>query len=245
MPKQTSGPALRSEVRVRFAPSPTGFLHVGGARTALFNWLFARQQGGAFLLRIEDTDLERSTEESVKTILEGLEWLRITWDEGPFFQSRSLERHRALARRLLEEGKAYRCFCGAEELDRKRRAAEQEGTAWKYDRTCLRIDPEEARRLAVLNPAALRFLVPGGNVSWDDLVHGPTSFEASVIEDIVLLRSDGSPTYNLSCVADDTEMRVTHVIRGDDHLSNTPKQILLYRAASAEPPRFAHLPLIL
>ncbi len=238
-------PPPHARVRVRFAPSPTGFLHVGGARTALFNWLFARQQDGTFILRIEDTDLERSTEESVRTILEGLRWLGISWDEGPVFQSRSLDRHRALADRLLEERKAYRCFCSAEELDRKRKVAEREGSAWRYDRTCLRLDTEQARRMAERSPAALRFLVPEGEVTWDDLVHGPTSFDASVIEDIVLLRSDGSPTYNLSCVGDDIEMRVTHVIRGDDHLSNTPKQLLLYRAAGAGPPRFAHLPLIL
>jgi glutamyl-tRNA synthetase len=238
-------PETGAGVRVRFAPSPTGFLHVGGARTALFNWLFARQQGGSFILRIEDTDQARSTEESVRTILDGLRWLGITWDEGPIFQSRSLERHRSLARRLLAEGKAYRCFCGAEDLDRKRKAAERDGTAWKYDRTCLRLPADQASRLEERGPAALRFLVPEGVAAWDDLVHGSTSFDASVIEDIVLLRSDGSPTYNLSCVADDMEMRITHVIRGDDHISNTPKQILLYRAAGAEPPRFAHLPLIL
>jgi glutamyl-tRNA synthetase len=219
---------------------------VGGARTALFNWLFARRQGGTFVLRIEDTDLERSTEASVRTIFEGLGWLGITWDEGPFFQSRGVEAHRDLARRLLREGKAYHCFCAAEELDRKRAAAERQGTAWKYDRTCLRLDAGEVRRrLEAGASAAIRFLVPEGTVSWDDLVHGPTSFDAAVIEDIVLLRSDGSPTYNLSCVADDVAMRITHVIRGDDHISNTPKQILLYRAAGAVPPRFAHLPLIL
>ncbi len=235
-----------ADVRVRFAPSPTGFLHVGGGRTALFNWLFARRYGGAFVLRVEDTDLERSNEASVRTILEGLSWLGITWDEGPIFQSRGVEAHRALARRLLDEGKAYHCFCGTEELDRKRGAAEREGTAWKYDRTCLRLDAgERRRRLDAGAPAAIRFLVTEGTVAWDDLVHGPTSFDASVIEDIVLLRSDGSPTYNLSCVADDVAMRITHVIRGDDHISNTPKQILLYRAAGAVPPRFAHLPLIL
>ena len=237
---------MPDSVRVRFAPSPTGFLHVGGARTALFNWLFARRHGGTFILRIEDTDQERSTEASVRTILEGLNWLEITWDEGPVFQSRQIEAHRALARRLLEERKAYHCFCSAAELDARRAAAEAGGVAWKYDRLCLKIPPEEAqRRLRAGEAAAVRFLVPEGTVSWDDLVHGPTSFESAVLEDIVLLRSNGSPTYNLSCVSDDVAMRITHVIRGDDHISNTPKQILLYRAAGAEPPRFAHLPLIL
>src|SRR5205809_3619246 len=235
-----------SAPRVRFAPSPTGFLHVGGARTALFNWLFARRHGGVFILRIEDTDLQRSTDASVKTILVGLAWLGITWDEGPFFQARSVEAHRTMALRLLKEGRAYHCFCAVAELERKRAAAEAEGAAWKYDRTCLRLQPDEVRRrLDQGVPAALRFRVPEGEVAWEDLVHGPMSFAAEAIEDIVLLRSDGSPTYNLSCVSDDIAMRITHVIRGDDHISNTPKQILLYRAAGAEPPRFAHLPLIL
>jgi len=233
-------------VRVRFAPSPTGFLHVGGARTALFNWLFARRQGGVFILRIEDTDTERSTEASVRTILEGLEWLRIDWDEGPHFQSRNVEAHRRLALKLRDEGKAYSCFCTPAELEVRRKAAESAGSAWKYDRLCLRLIPEETRRrLAAGEPSALRFRVPDGEVAWEDLVHGATTFDSAVIEDIVLLRSNGSPTYNLSCVADDIAMRVTHVIRGDDHISNTPKQILLYRAAGAMPPRFAHLPLIL
>jgi glutamyl-tRNA synthetase len=233
-------------VRVRFAPSPTGFLHVGGARTALFNWLFARRNGGIFILRIEDTDQERSTEESVRTILAGLDWLGVTWDEGPFFQSRALEAHRLLAHRLLQEKKAYPCFCSAAELDLRRGSAEKEGIAWKYDRLCLKLPPEQVqRRLRAGEPAAIRFLVPEGTVAWDDLVHGPTLFESAVLEDIVLLRSNGSPTYNLSCVSDDVAMKITHVIRGDDHISNTPKQLLLYRAAGPEPPRFAHLPLIL
>jgi glutamyl-tRNA synthetase len=242
----SGGPGAGAAVRVRFAPSPTGFLHVGGARTALFNWLFARRHGGALILRIEDTDRERSTEASVRTILEGLEWLGIDWDEGPLFQSRFVEAHRAFARRLLEAGLAYRCFCGPEDLERRRRAAEAAGTAWKYDRTCLALPAGEVeRRERAGEPRAIRFRVPEGRVGWDDLVHGATVFEAAVIEDFVLLRSDGSPTYNLSCVSDDADMRVTHVIRGDDHLSNTPKQILLYRAAGAPLPRFAHLPLIL
>ena len=243
-PAGTAPPA--PDVRVRFAPSPTGFLHVGGARTALFNWLFARRHGGVFILRIEDTDLQRSTDASVKTILEGLAWLGITWDEGPFFQARSVEAHRTMALRLLKEGRAYHCFCAVAELERKRAAAEAEGAAWKYDRTCLRLQPDEVRRrLDQGVPAALRFRVPEGEVAWEDLVHGPMSFAAEAIEDIVLLRSDGSPTYNLSCVSDDIAMRITHVIRGDDHISNTPKQILLYRAVRTSPPRFAHLPLIL
>ncbi|HZM70135.1 MAG TPA: glutamate--tRNA ligase [Candidatus Cryosericum sp.] len=232
--------------RVRFAPSPTGFLHVGGGRTALFNWLFARRHGGRFILRIEDTDRERSTEASVRTILEGLTWLGLDWDEGPEFQSHGVEEHRALALRLEREEKAYPCFCTTEEVDARRRAVEAKGGVWKYDRTCLRLDAgERRRRREAGGPCALRFKVPEGMTSWDDQVHGPTSFDNGVIEDLVLLRSDGSPTYNLSCVADDVTMRVTHVIRGDDHISNTPKQILIYRALGHEPPAFAHLPLIL
>jgi glutamyl-tRNA synthetase len=246
MPSQTSGPAAPAAVRVRFAPSPTGFLHVGGARTALFNWLFARNCGGTFILRIEDTDQERSTETSVATILNGLEWLAIDWDEGPFFQSRNVETHRALALRFLAEKNAYHCFCTTAELEARRAAAEHDGVAWKYDRLCLRLAPDEVRKqLADGRPAVVRFRVPEGSVAWDDLVHGSTSFETAVLEDIVLLRSNGSPTYNLSCVSDDIVMRVTHVIRGDDHISNTPKQILIYRAAGAPLPRFGHLPLIL
>ena len=232
--------------RVRFAPSPTGFLHVGGGRTALFNWLFARRHGGVFILRIEDTDLERSNEASVRTILEGLEWLGLDWDEGPFFQSRGVEEHRALARRLEAEGKAYACYCSVEEIEARRRAAESAGGAWRYDRTCLRLSAaEREERRAKGATSALRFRVPDGVTAWNDRVHGETSFDNGVIEDLVLLRSDGSPTYNLSCVADDISMKVTDVIRGDDHISNTPKQILLYRALGHEPPNFAHLPLIL
>jgi len=231
---------------VRFAPSPTGFLHVGGGRTALFNWLFARRHGGRFILRIEDTDQERSTEASVRTILEGLEWLGLVWDEGPFFQARGIDAHRALAARLENEGKAYACFCPVEDLDARRRSAEAAGGAWKYDRACLALAPEEVgRRRAAGIPAALRFKVPDGTTAWSDMVHGPTSFDNGVIEDLVLLRSDGSPTYNLSCVADDVAMTISHVIRGEDHISNTPKQILIYRALGHEPPVFAHLPLIL
>ncbi len=246
MTDRVTGADASGGVRVRFAPSPTGFLHVGGARTALFNWLFARRHGGVFILRIEDTDTERSTEESVRTILEGLEWLRIDWDEGPHYQSGNVDAHRRLALRFLEEKKAYHCLCTPADLEARRKAAESAGAAWKYDRTCLRLAPEEVqRRLAAGEPAALRFRVPDGEIVWDDLVHGTTSFDSAVIEDIVILRSNGSPTYNLSCVSDDIAMRVTHVIRGDDHISNTPKQILLYRAAAATPPRFAHLPLIL
>ncbi len=233
-------------VRVRFAPSPTGYLHVGGARTALFNWLFARREGGTFILRIEDTDVERSREEMTAAILEGMKWLGLDWDEGPYYQSQRRERHKATARRLLEVGKAYPCFCDPAELQARRGEAEKKGISWRYDRTCLRLSPEEARRLAGQGKAACtRFQVPDGVTAWNDRVHGPTAFANDTLEDFVLTRSDGTPTYHLSVVSDDLDMRITDVIRGDDHISNTPKQILLYQALGERIPTFAHLPLIL
>jgi len=240
--------------RVRFAPSPTGYLHVGGARTALFNWLFARRQGGVFVLRIEDTDVERSSAEMVDGILEGLRWLGLDWDEGPlvggpcapYFQSERLDRHRAMAARLVKDGSAYYCYCTPEEIKRKRDAAEEGGAAWRYDRTCCALGADEiASREARRMPRAIRFRVPDGKTTFDDLVHGPIAFDGANIEDFVVLRSDGHPTYHLSVVSDDVEMGITHVVRGDDHISNTPKQILLYRAVGATLPQFAHVPLIL
>jgi glutamyl-tRNA synthetase len=240
--------------RVRFAPSPTGYLHVGGARTALFNWLFARRLGGVFVLRIEDTDLERSSQEMVEGILYGLRWLGLYWDEGPgiggefgpYFQSERLDRHRAMAERLVVSGHAYYCYCSPDTLKAKRDAAEQAGTAWRYDRTCSALTAEEiASRERERLPRVVRFRVPAGPTRFDDLVHGPIEFDGANIEDFVLLRSDAQPTYQLSVVSDDIEMRITHVVRGDDHISNTPKQILLYRAMDAEEPKFAHVPLIL
>ena len=240
--------------RVRFAPSPTGYLHVGGARTALFNWLFARRFGGVFVLRIEDTDLERSSQDMVEGILDGLRWLGLDWDEGPgiggefgpYFQSERLDRHRAMADRLVAQGQAYYCYCTADTLNAKRAAAEQAGSAWRYDRTCSALSPDEiASRERNNAPRAIRFRVPDGPTRFDDLVHGPIEFDGANIEDFVLLRSDGQPTYQLSVVSDDVEMKITHVVRGDDHISNTPKQLLLYRAAGAAEPRFAHVPLIL
>jgi len=237
---------ITSPVRVRFAPSPTGYLHVGGARTALFNWLYARRLGGTFILRIEDTDLQRSSEEMIRAILEGLTWLGLGWDEGPFLQSRNRVEHEAKARRLLAEGTAYRCWCDPGLLDGKRKAAEALGLSWKYDRTCAGVTATERSRLeASGSPACVRLLVPEGKTAYEDLVHGTVSFDNASIEDLVLLRSDGSPVYNLSCVSDDVDMRITHVIRGDDHISNTPKQILIYRALGLPEPRFGHLPLIL
>jgi len=240
--------------RVRFAPSPTGYLHVGGARTALFNWLFARRFGGVFVLRIEDTDLERSSQDMVEGILNGLRWLGLDWDEGPgiggefgpYFQSERLDRHRAMADRLVAEGHAYYCYCTADTLNAKRAAAEQSGSAWRYDRTCCALSPQEiASRERDKAPRAIRFRVPDGPTRFDDLVHGAIEFDGANIEDFVLLRSDGQPTYQLSVVSDDVEMKITHVVRGDDHISNTPKQLLLYRAVGAAEPRFAHVPLIL
>lgn len=233
-------------VRVRFAPSPTGYLHVGGARTALFNWLFARKMGGVHVLRIEDTDRERSTDEHTQVILDGLTWLGITWDEGPYFQGAEGPRHRADAERLLAGGKAYRCFCTAAELEAQRKALAGQKTAFKYDGRCGRLaEAESAARAAAGTPFVIRFRMPTGEIAWDDAVHGRISFQGHDLDDLVILRSDGTPIYNLAVVSDDIAMRITHVIRGDDHVSNTPKQIALYRALGHEPPVFAHVPMIL
>jgi glutamyl-tRNA synthetase len=229
--------------RVRFAPSPTGYLHVGGARTALFNWLFAKREGGVFVLRIEDTDRERSTDESTATILEGMRWLGLSWDEGPYHQADGFDRHKADAERLLAEGNAYRCFCTPAELQTKRDAM---GDEYRYDRTCYAIPAGESdRRAGQGEPFTIRFRVPRGTTEWDDVVHGQTTFANEFIEDFIVLRTDGTPIYNMAVVSDDIDMRITHVIRGDDHISNTPKQILLYRALGAPVPAFAHLPMIL
>jgi glutamyl-tRNA synthetase len=232
--------------RVRFAPSPTGYLHVGGARTALFNWLFARHTGGTHVLRIEDTDRERSTEEHTRVILDGLTWLGIDWDEGPFFQGEYAARHQTDAERLLAEGKAYRCFCTREELDAQRARAEASGVGFRYDRRCFGLSPTEVeKRLRAGAPSTIRFLVQDEEIAWDDAVHGRISFQGRDLDDFVILRSDNSAIYNLAVVSDDIAMRITHVIRGDDHISNTPKQIALYRALGHEPPVFAHVPMIL
>jgi glutamyl-tRNA synthetase len=232
--------------RVRFAPSPTGYLHVGGARTALFNWLYARKTGGTFVLRIEDTDKERSTDAHTKVILDGLTWLGINWDEGPWFQGAYGARHKADAERLLAEGKAYRAFETAAELDAERELFKQRGEPFRYDRARWKKGPEEeARLLASGAPYVIRFAVPDEELAWDDAVHGRISFQGRDIDDFVILRSDGSAIYNLAVVSDDIEMKITHVIRGDDHISNTPKQVALYRALGATTPVFAHVPMIL
>ena len=231
--------------RLRFAPSPTGYLHVGGARTALFNWLFARKFGGQFLLRIEDTDKARSTEESTHAIYEGLTWLGLNWDEEVVYQGANLERHRADAQRMLDNGTAYRCFCTQAELAERRAAAEANKETFKYDRRCDRLPADEiARRVAEGVPFTVRFRVPDGSTSWNDIVHDEIEFPNKDIEDFIVLRTDGTPIYNLAVVSDDIAMEITVVMRGDDHISNTPKQIMLYRALDAGLPRFAHLPMI-
>jgi len=232
--------------RLRFAPSPTGYLHVGGARTALFNWLFARHYGGQFLLRIEDTDRARSTDESTRAIFDGMEWLGLLWDEDVVYQGANLPRHQADAARLVNEGKAYRCFCTAAELDEQRKAAAR-NEAFRYDGRCDRLPASEVeRRVGAGMPFVVRFRVPEGETSWDDLVHGTITFPNKDIGegDFIILRSDATPIYNLAVVSDDIAMRITVVMRGDDHISNTPKQILLYQALGAALPRFAHLPMI-
>src|SRR6266536_3231969 len=232
--------------RVRFAPSPTGYLHVGGARTALFNWLFARHTGGTLVLRIEDTDRERSTEAHTRVILDGLTWLGITWDEGPLFQGEYAARHQADAERLLAEQKAYRCFCTRDELDAQRAAAESAGAAFRYDRRCLRLLPSEIQaRVGAGAPSTIRFLLQDEEIAWDDAVHGRISFQGRDLDDFVILRSDNTAIYNLAVVSDDIAMDITHVIRGDDHISNTPKQVALYRALGHALPVFAHVPMIL
>jgi glutamyl-tRNA synthetase len=240
--------------RVRFAPSPTGYLHVGGARTALFNWLYARSHGGTFVLRIEDTDAERSSDEMIDGILDGLRWLGLDWDEGPevggphgaYFQSARLDRYRKAAERLVAERRAYYCYCTPERLRHERGLAEGRGEAWRYDRACLALSAERVASLERAGtPRAVRFQVPLTQTAFDDRVHGRIDFDSRNIEDFVVLRSDQHPTYHLSVVVDDLDMEITHVIRGDDHISNTPKHLLLFDALGGTPPVFAHVPLIL
>jgi glutamyl-tRNA synthetase len=229
-------------VRTRFPPSPTGALHIGAVRTALFNYLFARHHGGALVLRIEDTDRERSTPESTATILDGLGWLGLAWDEGPFFQSQRTELYRAHADRLLAQGRAYRCWCTPEELEARRNEAIKAGGRVGYDRTCRERGTPPSDRSSFV----VRFKAPhDGETVVDDLVKGRIVFQNAELDDLVILRSDGTPTYNFCVVVDDAEMRITHVIRGDDHVTNTPRQVLLYRALDAALPTFAHLPMIL
>ena len=242
-------------MRLRFAPSPTGKLHVGNARTALFNWLLARGQGGTFVLRIEDTDAERSTRESEISILADLRWLGLDWDEGPdsggnygpYRQSERLELYRGIAEEFLSNGRAYRCFCSPEQLETERQAALASGSAPKYSGRCRAIPPADAAaRVAAGELAAIRFRVPESrDVTFHDLVRGDVTFNTDVIGDPVIVRSDGRPAYNFAVVIDDVRMAITHVIRGEDHISNTPRQVLIYEAVGAAAPTFAHLSLVL
>jgi len=232
---------VSDQVRVRFAPSPTGHLHIGGARTALFNWLFARHNGGSFILRIEDTDTTRSTDEYIEAIIEGMQWLELDWDEGPFRQTARFDIYRSYVDRLLAEGKVYRCYCTPEELEHRREKALAEGRTPKYDGRCRNITGPIPGK-----PAAIRFKMPQEGVTvLDDMIKGRIEFENSLLEDMIILRSDGSPTYNFVVVVDDIDMKITHIIRGDDHVNNTPKQIHIYKAFGWEPPQFGHLPMIL
>jgi len=234
-------------VRVRFAPSPSGSLHIGNVRTALFNWLFARKNKGIFILRIEDTDVERTYQSAYQGILEDLQWLGLNWDEGPYKQSERLDIYKSYALRFLEEGLAYKCFCSPEELEREREIAIKEGRPPRYSGRCGRLSPEEVSRLEAEGiPYSIRFRIPkDAYFVVDDIVRGRIEFDVNAITgDFIILRSDGMPTYNFAVVIDDYLMNITHVIRGEDHLSNTPRQLLIYRALGVNPPRFAHLPMI-
>lgn len=231
---------MKNKIRVRFAPSPTGHLHIGGARAALFNYLFARREKGTFLLRIEDTDRERSTQEYTDSILKGMEWLGMEWDEGPFHQMERIDLYREHVDKLLKEGKAYRCYCTPEGLDLRRKALLAAGKKPKYDGTCRDRDEEPGK------PCCIRFKAPQeGVVTFNDICRGEISVGRGELDDMIILRTDRTPTYNFTVVVDDVTMNITHVIRGDDHLNNTPRQIQLYEAFNYPTPRFAHLPMIL
>jgi glutamyl-tRNA synthetase len=229
-----------SQLRVRFAPSPTGYLHIGGARTALFNFLLARKEQGKFILRIEDTDVARSTQTSVDAILQAMDWLGLSYDEGPIYQSDRFDLYRAKVQELVAAGKAYRCYCTPEELEARREAAMKSGGKPKYDRTCLHRQDQPDDR-----PYAIRFLVPDGETAFVDRIKGTISFQNEELDDLIIQRSDNTPTYNFVVVVDDAEMGMTLVLRGDDHVNNTPRQILLYQALGYVVPEFAHVPMIL
>jgi glutamyl-tRNA synthetase len=232
---------MTQTVRVRFPPSPTGHLHIGGVRTALFNWLYARHSGGVFVLRIEDTDRTRSTEESIQVILEGLNWLGLDWDEGPYRQTERLDVYQAHAYRLLEEGRAYHCYCTPQELQERREEALRRGDNPRYDRRCRALQqPPPGRQPAIRIKAPL-----AGQTTFVDLIHGELTFENSELDDLIILRSDGTPTYNFAVVVDDVTMQITHVIRGDDHIPNTPRQIMIYHALDYPLPQFGHVSMIL
>jgi glutamyl-tRNA synthetase len=234
------------DVRTRFAPSPTGFLHIGGARTALFSWAFARHHGGTFILRVEDTDVERSTPEALQAIFDGMAWLELGHDEGPYFQMQRMDRYREVIAQMLRDGTAYHCWCTPAELDAMREAQRARGEKPRYDG---RWRPENRARQGLVAPdgarPVVRFRNPdAGDVAWDDLVKGPVAFANAELDDLVIARSDGTPTYNFCVVVDDRDMRITHVIRGDDHVNNTPRQINILRALGATLPRYGHVPMI-
>lgn len=229
-----------TQIRTRFAPSPTGYLHIGGARTALFCWLFTRKMQGTFILRIEDTDLERSTEASVQAILDGMEWLDLNYDEGPFYQTKRFDRYHAVIKDMLAAGTAYRCYCSKERLETLREQQMANKEKPRYDGHCRELTVEQS------GPFVVRFKNPTtGVVEFNDLVRGPVSFTNAELDDLIIARSDGSPTYNFTVVVDDWDMAITHVIRGDDHINNTPRQINILRALGAPPPQYAHVPMIL
>ncbi len=237
---------MKNDVRVRMAPSPTGFFHVGSARSALYKWLFARHNKGKFILRVEDTDVERSSDKMIEVILEGMRWLGMDWDEGPFYQSSRIPLYKKYVETLLEKGHAYYCYCDPGDLEKERQAAYKRKEDWQYDRRCLNLShAERAEKEKQKAPRVVRFLVPDAPVSYHDIIHHEITREAKDIEDLVIMRSNGMPTYNLACVVDDHEMGISHVIRAVDHITNTPKQILLFRALGLSIPEYAHLPLIL
>ncbi len=232
---------MTEQIRVRFAPSPTGFLHIGGARTALFNWLYARNNNGTFVLRIEDTDTTRSTDEYIEAIIEGMKWLNLDWDEGPIRQTDRFDTYKKYVAKLLEEGRAYYCYCSPEELEANRKEAMKQGRPLKYNGKCRNLKgPVEG-----IDPV-VRFRMPQeGSTIVDDLIKGSITFENEQLDDLIIQRSDGTPTYNLTVVVDDVDMNITHVVRGDDHINNTPRQLQIYKALGYEVPKFAHLPMIL
>lgn len=232
---------MKKHIRTRFAPSPTGYLHIGGARTALFSWLYARRFGGTFILRIEDTDLERSTPESIQAIMDGMEWLQLDYDEGPFYQMQRMDRYREVIDQLLDSGHAYRCYCSRERLDELRAQQQAAKQKPRYDGHCRELHDADTSQ-----PHVIRFKNPvDGEVTFDDLVRGPITVANQELDDLIIARSDGTPTYNFTVVVDDWDMEITHVIRGDDHINNTPRQINILSALGAELPLYAHVPMIL
>lgn len=232
---------MRTMVRTRFAPSPTGYLHIGGARTALFAWAFARKMQGKFILRVEDTDILRNTQGSIDSILNAMSWLNLDYDEGPYYQTQRMNQYTQAINDLLAKSKAYHCYCSKEDLDAMRETMKSKGLTPKYDRRCLHNPPKEPK-----NPPVVRFLNPDeGSVSWNDLIKGNITIDNSQLDDFIIARSDGTPTYNLCVIVDDLDMQISHVIRGDDHINNTPKQINLITALAKDIPQYAHVPMIL